>query len=198
MLSIWSGPHGGLPPWDELHPHDFQPLFETAIGDALAEFTAIIDQHEAPTFDNTIVALERVGRPLKQLRAMFRVHCRNLGVGSMPEIEQAIRPFLVDYDNQVSLNQPLFARIDAIYQQRHSLDAEAQRLVEKRHDSYRRAGANLPEAEKAQLAELNQQLASLETAFRQNLTKAQSEQIWVGDESLLSGLSTRQLQRFKE
>ena len=108
MLSIWSGPHGGLPPWDELH-HDFQPLFETAIADALAEFTAIVDQPEAPTRQHHCGA--GAGRPPTEAAAgHVSGALPQPWVGDMPEIEQAIG-LLVAYDNQVSLNQPLFAAL---------------------------------------------------------------------------------------
>ena len=128
---------------------------------------------------------------------MFWVHCSNLNIGRMPEIEKQIRPMLVAYDNQVSQSEAIFARLAALYPTREQLDAEDRRLLEKRYDSYRRSGATLSAEDKALLSELNQQLGVLKTAFTQNLLNDQKSVTWIDDEALLQGIPEKVKATFK-
>lgn len=193
LLAPWSGPYGGVPPWNLVRPEEFVADFDAAISQADADIEAIADNPQPATFENTIVALETAGRGLDRLSSIFGVHSSNLNVGSMPEVERKVEPKLAEYRDRVVQNSKLFSRVDAVYHSEEfkQLDSAQQRLVDDRYKQFVRQGAKLSEADKQQLSKINQRLASLFTEFSQNvLADEQGYVTWIEDEADLAGLPT--------
>lgn len=162
----------------------------------LRETEAIASNPEKPTFDNTIVALERSGRLLGRVAAIFS----NLnGTNTNPEMQKIQRdmaPKLSAHSDSIRLNAPLFARISSLYDARATLglDAESLRLLERYYKDFVRAGAKLPEAGKARLRSLNSELATLGTTFAQNVLKERdASSVLVVTREELAGLSDHQI-----
>ena len=193
LLDPWSGPYGGVPPWDLVRPEAFVANFDAAIKQADAEIEAIANNPQPATFENTIVALETAGRGLSRLSSIFGVHSSNLNVGILPEVERKVEPKLAEYRDRVVQNSKLFSRIDAVYHsdQFKQLDSAQQRLVDDRYKQFVRQGAKLSGADKEQLSKINQRLASLFTDFSQNvLADEQGYVTWIEDQADLTGLPT--------
>ncbi len=195
LLAPWEGPYGGVPPFPEIQPEQFEPAFDAAIRSAAAEIRAIAENPEPPTFANTIVALERVGRSLDRVAAVFGVHTSNLNVGPIPEIQRRIGPKLAAHADSIVQNRALFARVEAVNEAVETdragpLSGPERRLTENRYRQFVRNGAKLPEAEKARLSTINERLAGLYTEFAQNVLHDEAEQItWVEDPAQLDGLA---------
>ena len=162
-----------FPRFDQIRDDDFLPAFEQGMAEHRKEIEAIASNPDKPTFDNTIVAMERSGKTLGRVEIIFS----NLsGANTDPklqEVQRAMAPKFAAHQDEVQLDPRLFARIDALYQQRDSLglDAESARLLWRYHQDFVRAGAQLPEASKAKLRALNSELATLQTTFEQNTLK---------------------------
>ena len=162
-----------FPRFDQIRDDDFLPAFEQGMAEHRKEIEAIASNPDKPTFDNTIVAMERSGATLSRVQTIFG----NLsGANTDPklqEVQRAMAPKFAAHQDEVQLDPRLFARIDALYQQRDSLglDAESARLLWRYHQDFVRAGAQLPEASKAKLRALNSELATLQTTFEQNTLK---------------------------
>ena len=163
----------GYPAFDQIRDEHFVPAFERGMAQELAEVDVIASNPAAPMFENTLVALERSGRLLTRVEAVFG----NLAnANTNPErqsIQRTMAPRLAAHGDAIRLNPELFARIDSLYEARESLglDAESKRLLWRYHRDFVRAGARLGDAEKARLRALNAELATLSTTFRQNVLK---------------------------
>ncbi|MFN0023280.1 MAG: M3 family metallopeptidase [Parvularculaceae bacterium] len=170
MIAPWTGAYGGIPPWDKISASDFVPAFDHAIDSARAEIAAITAAKAKPTFENTIVAMEKAGAELTRLQNLFGVYSGNLNVGEVPAIEQIVYPKLAAFGDEVNQNAALFARVAAVYNGKglKKLKPEERRLVEDSYKGFVRNGANLDEAGKKRAAEINQRLATLGTTFTQN------------------------------
>ncbi len=191
LLTPWAGPYGGVPPWNLVRPDEFVANFEAAIAEAEADVDTIANNSEPATFENTIVALETVGRTLTRLNALFGVHSSNLNVGVMPDVERVVVPKLSEHEDTIVQNSKLFARIAAVYEspQTKQLDKAQQRLVEDRYKQFVRQGAKLSADDKERLSKINKRLASLFTDFSQNvLAEEQGYVTWIEDKSDLAGL----------
>ena len=191
LLAPWSGPHGGLPPFD----HVTAPMLDRALSQGMdlarAEFEAIAAQKEPATFVNTLVALEKAGRPLDRARRMLDTYTSSLNDAAMQNLESRVRPLLAGFDDEFIQNAALFARIRAVHdgEPKGQLDAEQQRLVNEVYRSFVRSGAALSAPDKARLKDINQQLATLYTRFGQNLLKDESERfLLLTDAQELAGL----------
>ena len=101
LLKPWIGPYGGVPPWRMVKPDEFQAAIEKAITEAQDDIQKIADNPAAPTFENTIVAMEQAGRTLDRLTTMFGVHTSNLNIGPIPEIEAAVAPQLSKHQDSI-------------------------------------------------------------------------------------------------
>jgi peptidyl-dipeptidase Dcp len=178
------------PPFDQIKDADFQPAIEEGMRVQLAEVDAIANQPEAPTFDNTIVAMERTGRLLDRANMVFSAMTGANTNDTLQKIDETLSPKLAAHRDAIHLNAKLFARIEAIYEHRQSLDADAKYLVERYHRDFVHAGAKLPEADQATLRALNQEASSLSTAFEKQLLAANKAGALVtSDPADLAGLS---------
>lgn len=190
LVSPWTGPYGGVPPWDKVETKDFVPAFDAAIGAARADVDAITANTDKPTFENTIAALEKSGAALTRLQNLFGVYSGNLNVGDVPEIELVVYPKLAAFGDEVNQNEALFARVSAVYESRKAkkLKPEEKRLLEDHYKGFVRNGVNLDEAGKSRVAEINQRLSTLGTQFNQNLLKDEETVTWIEKKADLRGL----------
>ena len=185
-----------LPPFDRIRDSDYRPAFETGMREQLAEVAHIADNTEPPTFDNTIVALERSGQLLTRVEDTFsRLNACNTDP-QMQQVEREMAPKLTAHQDAIYLDPALWARVDALYQKRASLklDPESLQLLTRYHTRFVRAGARLAPQEKERLRGLNTQLSSLTTTFRQNVLKATADGAVVVDNvAELDGLTPVQI-----
>ena len=191
LLQPWTGPYGGVPPWNVVRPPEFAAAFDAAIRQAQTEIEAIATSSEPATFENTVVALEKSGRTLTRLESLFGVHSSNLNVGPMPDIEKVVVPKLTEHEDWVTQNSKLFARLAAVYEgeQFKQLDPVQQRLTDHLYKQFVRQGAKLSEAEKNRLSSINKRLASLFTDFSQNVLADEAGWVtWIEDPQDLAGL----------
>jgi peptidyl-dipeptidase Dcp len=185
-----------LPPFDQIKDSDYAPAFERGMSDQLKEVDAIATNPDKPTFDNTIVAMERSGRILARVSSVFFNLKDANGDDAMYKVDTDMAPKLSAQNDAIFLNAPLFARIKALYDQRSSLglDPESIRLLEHYHRDFVRAGANLSDADKTHLKALNAEIATLESTFRQNtLSEKNASSIVVHDRAELAGLSDSEI-----
>ncbi|WP_030266170.1 M3 family metallopeptidase [Streptomyces sp. NRRL B-24484] len=160
-----------LPPFAEIREEHYLPAFEQGMALQLTEIAGIVADPEPPTFDNTVVALERSGALLKRVAVAFENQGDSDTSPGLQELDAEISPRLARHRDAVHLDAGLFARIDALYRRRSELglDPESLRLLERRHTAFVRAGAELPAADQQRLREINAELAAAATAFRRNL-----------------------------
>ena len=170
LLEPWDDPFGA-PPFDRVRPEHFRRAFDAALAERRAAIRAIADNPEPPTFDNTVAALERSGRRLDRIDAAFSLLVGADADAALEEIEREIAPVLARERAAILLDEKLFGRVAALYDARDrlGLDAEALRVLERRHLEFARAGAALPAEKKARLAAISERLASLGAAFGQNV-----------------------------
>ena len=184
------------PPFDKIKDSDYQPAIDAGMAQQLVEVEAIADNPAPPTFDNTLVALERSGQLLN--RAWNAFNCVT-GANIDPELEkvQAYEaPRLAAHQDAINLNSKLFARIKAIYDQRASLglDAESLRLVEYQYQQFVKAGANLSNSDKEKLKKLDEEESTLENTFMTKLLDAAKAGAYsTTDPKALAGLSEGQI-----
>jgi peptidyl-dipeptidase Dcp len=178
LLAPWTGPYGGVPPFDRVHVEDFRPALEAGMKEQLAEIASIADQSAAPTFDNTIAALERSGRALTRATTLFSIYAATLSDDAVQSVEREVSPLLAAHSDAITQNSRLYARISSVYENREKahLTPEQQRLVWVVYTGFTRAGARLNAAEKSRLSDINQELASLYTRFSQALLADEGEQ----------------------
>ena len=159
------------PQFDQLDDALYRPAFEQGMTAHLAEVEAIATSNEAPTLENTLVALERSGRILERVQRVFLNLVSADTNDTLDEIRTEMAPKLSAHDDSILLNDRLFARVKTLYDTRHSLDLddESRRLVEEYYADFVRAGAQLSDPDKQRLREINAELASLQTAFSQNV-----------------------------
>lgn len=173
LLQPWTGPHGGVPPFDLIVPEMFPPALDMAFDMMRAEIRAIAENPAPATFDNVIGALEASGGRLDKVSALFNLMTSNLNSEAYQALDRDWSPKYAALDDEINLNPKLFARIDSIYQKRASLKLSPTqlRLLERTWEGYVRSGAKLSAADKTGLAAINQELATLFTTFNQKLLK---------------------------
>lgn len=180
-----------VPAFDQMNIDTYLPTFEAAIAENKAEIDAIVSNPEAPTFENTLVALDRSGMRLDSISAIFFNVLEADGNEQMDALAEQIQPMLSELSDGIILNEGLFQRVKAVYDQREELglNAEDMRLLTETYKRFDQNGANLPEADKERLKEINQELAMLSLKFGQNVVnETNSIQIFVTDENELKGL----------
>jgi peptidyl-dipeptidase Dcp len=170
LLQPWDAPFGA-PPFDRIRPEHFPPAFETALAARRAEIGTIVAETAAPTFDNTIVALERSGALLKRVSAAFFHLAGAQTSDEIERVERDVAPVLARERSAILLDDALFARVEALHQARDrlGLDPEAARTLERWRVAFTRAGAGLDAEKKARLAAIGERLASLGALFGQNV-----------------------------
>lgn len=185
-----------LPPFDKIKDSDYVPAFEAGMREQREEVAAIAHDAQAADFENTIVALERTGQLLERVSTVFsNLNASNTNP-AMDKIDTEMTPKITAHEDAILLDPALFARVDSLYRRRTSLklDPESLQLLERYHVMFVRAGARLSETDKVRLRELNEQISSLMTQFKQNVLKASKDGAVVVDSvAELDGLSPEQI-----
>jgi peptidyl-dipeptidase Dcp len=184
-------PFGALP-FDRISDSDYQPAIEAGMRQQLQEISAIANDPAPPTFDNTLVAMEKSGRLLARAMGAFSVEVATNSDPQLLHVRQIIAPELAAHQDAIYLNPKLFARVQAIYKRldRLKLDPESRHLVVTYYRRFLHAGADLSPAKQAQLRQINQQLATLQAAFeRKLLAGTAAGALTVNNKSQLAGLS---------
>ncbi|HEU4958135.1 MAG TPA: M3 family metallopeptidase [Sphingomicrobium sp.] len=176
LLKKWTGPYDGVPPWDQVTPALFPQAFQFGIDEMLREVDAIANNSAEPTFQNTIDAMERAGERLDYVQSIFGVYSSNLSTPEVQAINKEWSPKLSAAYDKINLNGALFKRIERLYGKREQLglDAKQQRLLTRTYEGFVRRGAKLNDAQKAQLSDYNQQLASAFSDFNSKLLADES------------------------
>src|SRR4051794_10646517 len=184
-----------MPPFDKIKSEDFSPAFAVALPEELKEVDAIANSKDEPTFENTIVALEKTGRTLLRVNNIFGNLTSAHTNPVLQKTETEIAPKLAAHADAIHLNTKLFARIQALYDKRDQLglDAESAYLLERYYKDFVRAGAKLSDADKQKLKAMNAEIASLGTKFNQDVLKEKNAASVVVDKREdLAGLSDNQ------
>src|SRR3954465_9266302 len=185
-----------LPPFAGITLEHSREALLAGMAEQRAEVAAIIGSDETPTFENTVVALERSGRLLSRAGLVFGNLASSMSTPRLREIERELAPLEAAHDDAIRLDPALFARIDAVHSARHEsgLDDEQVRLVERYHLDFVLAGAQLDDAGRARLTELNQELSTLSSTFGQNLQLAtEAAAVRVPDVAELDGLDDEEI-----
>ncbi len=185
-----------LPPYGSIRAEHYLPAFHEAFAAHRAEVDAITAQTEAPSFENTLVALERSGALLDRVARTFYTVTSADGTAEIQAIEEELAPLMAAHSDAIQLDSALFARVAAVHAQLDELDldAESRYLVERHHREMSLAGAGLDDADKARLTDLNQRLSVLTTTFEKNLLADTNDLAVVFDDAAeLDGLSEGEL-----
>lgn len=187
----WDTPHGAYP-FNEIKTKHYMPAFEEGIKQGLAEIDAIVNNPEAPTFENTIEAYVNSGELLTVVSGCFYNLTHAESNEQIQELELKLSPMMSEYSSAIRLNEGLFQRIKAVYDQRESLDLrpDQRKLLEDVYEGFANNGANLSDEDKETYRALSMKLSDLTTAYGQNALKATNAWTYViEDESQLSGLN---------
>lgn len=184
-------PFGAIP-FDRISDSDYQPAIEAGMRQQLKEIDAIANDPAPPTFDNTLVALEKSGQLLSRATGAFSVEVATNSNPQLLHVRQVLAPEVAAHQDAIYLNPQLFARVQTIYKSldRLKLDPESRHLVVTYYRRFLHAGANLSPAKQAELRQINQQLATLQATFeRKLLAGTAAGALVVKDKSQLEGLS---------
>lgn len=178
-------------PFSQIKLEDYKLAFEENIAKARAEIDTVISNPDMPTFENTIEALDFSGENLDRLSSIFFNLNSAETCDEMQRIAQEISPLLTEFSNDITLNEDLFKRIKAVYDQKDSLQltTEQATLLDKKYKGFARNGALLPEADKLKLREIDTELAKLKLTFGENvLEETNNYQLHITNEKDLKGL----------
>lgn len=179
----------GAPPFDKIKTEHYLPAFEQAITEAKAEIDAIVNNPDAPTFENTIAALDEAGSRLNDAAGIFYNLMEADTNEEMQDIAEKVSPMMTEYSIYVSLNEPLFARVKAVHESAEGLEPDQARLLEKTWKSFVRSGANLGAEDKETYSKLSEQLSLLTLQYGKNVLAATNAfTLNLTDEADLEGL----------
>ncbi|WP_018625983.1 peptidyl-dipeptidase Dcp [Niabella aurantiaca] len=184
-------------PFDKIKESDFVPAFEKGMKEELAAVDSIAGNPAAPSFENTLVALEKTGRLLDRANAAFNALTSANTNDNLQKIQEAMAPRLSAHSDSIYMNTKLYERVDAVFRQRDKLklDAESKRLLEYYHQKFVMNGAALPDSAKAKLRRLNEEEATLSTRFSNQLLAAgKAGALLVADRTALAGLPDAEIQ----
>ncbi|MCR4829521.1 MAG: M3 family metallopeptidase [Bacteroidales bacterium] len=199
----WNTPYN-IPDFEKIKPEHYLPAFEEGIRQHEQEIEAIANNADEPTFENTIEALEYSGQLLNEVSSVFFNLSESNNTDEMEAIAEEITPKLTAHEDDIMLNEQLFSRVKAVYDQRESLglNPEQMRLLEETYKNFVRNGANIPEEKRERFREINAQLASLTLRFGNNVLKAtnQGQMVLSGKQWDITniGLTDEQLAAAKE
>lgn len=191
LLAPWSGAYGGVPPFDRVRPELFPAAFQRGIDLQAREIAAIVADPAAPTFANTFVPLENVGRELDRVGTLFGVMTSNMNSPAYQALDTDWSPKLQAAYDQITFNEGLFRRVKAVHDNRAraNLTPEQRRVVERSYRAFVRNGAQLNAAQKAELGRINQQLAGLFTEFGNKVLADENSWVVLNSQADLAGLA---------
>ena len=181
----------GVPPFDKIKLEHYEPAFLKGIEEQNANIDAIVNNSEAPTFENVIVALDNSSPILDRVSAIFYNMTEAETTDDLKELSIKLAPTLSEHSDNISLNQDLFKKVDAVYQQKDALGltTEQQRLLEETYKGFVRSGANLSPEKQARLREVNKELSTLGIKFSDNvLNENNAFKLYIDKEEDLAGL----------
>lgn len=181
----------GVPPFDKIKLEHYEPAFLKGIEEQNANIDAIVNNSEAPTFENVIVALDNSSPILNRVSAIFYNMTEAETTDDLKELSIKLAPTLSEHSDNISLNQDLFKKVDAVYQQKDALGltTEQQRLLEETYKGFVRSGANLSPEKQARLREVNKELSTLGIKFSDNvLNENNAFKLYIDKEEDLAGL----------
>jgi peptidyl-dipeptidase Dcp len=189
FLEDWDTPFG-VPPFDAIETSHFAPAYTEALAEHAREIAAIAANPEAPTFDNTIAALELSGKRLRRLDMVFSQLSSANTNPELQAVERDMAPVVTRHWNAIFLNAALFTRIDALHQNGDALglDPQSRRVLERYHLDFVRAGAQLTDAQRARYAEITERLSVLATEFAQNVLGDEQDVVFALSEAEVEGL----------
>ena len=190
FLTEFQTPYG-VPPFDQIKLEHYEPAFMKGIDEQKANIQAITSNAEAPTFDNVIVAFDNSSPILDRVGGVFYNLTEAETTDELTALSMKLAPVMSEHNDNILLNEALFAKIKAVYQQKDSLQltTEQRRLLEKTYKSFIRSGANLPADKQARLREINKQLSTLGIRFDKNILNENNEfKLFVDKEEDLAGL----------
>ncbi|MEZ4857095.1 MAG: M3 family metallopeptidase [Gelidibacter sp.] len=188
-------------PFSKINETDFLPAFKTAIAEAKSEIDSIVDNPEAPNFENTIEALDFSGEQLDRISSIFFNLNSAETNDAIQKIAQEVSPLLAEFSNDVTLNEALFKRVKTVYEQKDTLNltTEQQTLLDKKYKGFSRNGANLSEDKKLKLREIDKKLSQLKLKFGENvLAETNTYEMLITDEKDLSGLPEGAIEAAKQ
>lgn len=191
LLKPWTGPHGGVPPFDAAKPELFGSALTQSMEKYRADIQDIANSTEAPTFENTIAAMEHAGEEFERVATLFSVFSSTMNGPKIKELEREWSPKFSAISDEVIQNEKLFSRVHQIYEARESsgLSPEQDRLLWLTHNNFVKRGAQLGARDKKQLSEINSRLATLYTEFGQNLlADEENGKVVIDSEAELAGL----------
>lgn len=195
FMQEWKTPYG-VPPFDQIKTEHYLPAFQAGIKQQVAEIKAITSNKQAPTFENTILALENSGALLNKVSGVFFNLTECCNSPEMEAIAEKVFPMLSQHSDNIMLNAQLFERVKKVYDQRNSLglNAEQLRLLEETYKGFVRGGANVPVEKQARFREINEKLSVLTLNFGNNVLKATNNyKLVVDDVKDLAGMPQSQL-----
>lgn len=190
LLAEWKDPFQGVPDFGKAKLADLKPALEEGMRINLAEVDAIINNSEKPTFENTIVAMERTGQELNRIFTHWGIWSNNMSTPEFRKIQTEMVPKLSAFSSKINLNKDLFARVKAVFEgdEMKTLRPDQQRLVTITYDGFARNGANLKDHAKERFAAINQRLAELHTKFSNNVLADEEGYVLYLNKTQLSGL----------
>ena len=190
LLAPWTGPYDGVPPFGQVALADYPPAFQAAMDQLGGEIRVIADNPQPATFANTMEAMERAGDQLDRLYAVWGVQTSNLSNPDVRAIEAEWEPKLSAFQSELFLDPKLFARVEALYNRRDTLDLspDQRRLLERRYDRFVRNGAKLTPEAKARVVAIEGELAGLFSSFSEKVLGDEEAVTLVTDKSRLAGL----------
>lgn len=200
LLDPWSGPYGGVPAFDRMELAALEPAFEHAMQAQLVEIDALASDPRAPTFANTIVALERAGREFDRVQTYFGIWGSNLSTPEFRALQTALAPRLSEHASKIIQNEALFARVKAVWDGRATagLRPDEERLVQLVYERFAHNGATLAGAAKERYAAIQKRLAELHTRFAQNVLADEEKYVLYLGPDQLGGLSEAFVQAASE
>lgn len=190
LLNPWIGPFEGIPAFDQVRVEDVEEAMLSAMASHLEEIQTIADDTAPPTFENTIVAMERSGYQLERAYAYYGVLSRNQSTPEFRDIQKKLAPDFADYRSKIIQNEKLFKRIATVYEfsKQNPLEADQQRLLEWTYQTYEMSGSALDKEKKNRYAEINKELSQLYTSFSNNVLHDEENYITYLTEDQLGGL----------
>lgn len=191
LLKEWEGPYGGVPAFDQMKVEDVKPALIRGMELHLKDIEAIANQTEAPTFENTIEAMERAGQALGRAFKYYGIFSANRSTPEFRAIQAELAPLISEFQSKITQNESLFQRIKTVYDaaQKTPLAADQQRVVELTYTQFAMNGAALDAEKKAQYAELSKKLSSLYTKFSNNVLHDEENYVTYLTQEQLGGLS---------
>lgn len=193
LIQAWNTPYQ-TPPFDKIKCEHYMPAFQFAMDQAKKEIEVIKNNKQTPTFENTIVAMDRAGKLLEDISGVFFNLLEANTSAEMQQIAQEVSPLLTEYGNDIMLDEKLFERVKYVNEHAKNLTREQEMLLEKTYRGFVNSGANLSDADKAKYRELSSQLSVLSLKYGENVLKATNSYFkQITDKSLLAGIPESQL-----